>query len=236
MDSVLKWVFPEFFLTSLGISRRRLALIVGATVSFMAVVGVVCLVLLAKEERTARDSASRFVTALVHDDASLAPPGAADYVSGVRRHFGDVTGARVIGAHNKGVNTGDSADTRSFFVVEVLLSTKRGPAAIELEYDNHAIASDKVSRIYELEPAKAPGLSKPERTQLDKAFARRGGEPADAGDLVGQATPAISRTPIAVPKPAKPHITKPESTPAGAQLRCIQRAHGDVTKMQKCAK
>jgi hypothetical protein len=159
MDSVLKWVFPEFFVTSLGISRRRLGLIVGATLTFMAAVAVVCLVLLAKQEKTARDSATRFAAALVHDKPSAAPPGAADYVSGMRRYFGPVTSARVIGAHNKGVNTGDNADTRSFFVVEMLLQSKRGPAVIELEYDNHAIGSDEVSRIYELEPAKAPGVT-----------------------------------------------------------------------------
>jgi hypothetical protein len=51
MDSVLKWVFPEFFLTSLGISRRRLALIVGSTLTFAAIVGIVCVVLLGKESR-----------------------------------------------------------------------------------------------------------------------------------------------------------------------------------------
>lgn len=230
MDSVLKWVFPEFFITSFGASRRKAALIAGATLTFIAVVSVVCLVLLGKEEKTARDSATRFAAALVHAEPARAPAGAADYVRGVREYFGPVTSAKVIGAHNKSVNTGDTADTRSFFVVEMLLATKRGPAVIELEYDNHALLSDEVSRVYELEPAKAPGMTARERAQLDTAFARRGGKPAGAGELIRPSEP-ISAPPVAVAKPSKPHIAKPES----AQLRCVQQARGDVLKMQKCA-
>jgi hypothetical protein len=113
MDTVLAWLLPEFFFSSLGISRRRLALILGATASFMVVVAVICLALLGKEEQTARQSATRFAAALVHDDPAAAPPGAAEYVHSVRRYFGPVTSARVIGARNKGVNTGDNADTRA---------------------------------------------------------------------------------------------------------------------------
>lgn len=217
--------------TMLGISRRRLTLILTATVTFSLIVTVVCFVLLGKEEKTARDSATRFAAALVDDKPAAAPPGAGDYVSGVREYFGPVTSARVIGAHNKGINTGDSADTRSFFVVQVLLQSKRGPAVIELEYDNHALLSDKVSRVYELEPAKAPGITKPERRRLEAAFARRGGDPAEAGRLsTFEPTPAPNLPAIA--KPAKPHTKKPV---ASAQLRCVQRAHGDVLKMEKCA-
>jgi hypothetical protein len=70
-----------------------------------------------------------------------------------------VTSARVIGAHNKGVNPGDEADTRSFFVVELLLHAKNGPAVVEVAYDNHALNSERVSDVYELEPKEAPGLS-----------------------------------------------------------------------------
>ena len=235
MDTVLAWILPEFFVSSLGISRRRLALILGATLTFMAVVAVVCLMLLSKEEQTARDSATRFAAALVHDNPAAAPAGAADYVGGVRHYYGEVTSAKVIGAHNKGVNTGDNADTRSFFVVQMLLHSRRGPAVIELEYDNHAVMSEKVSRIYELEPDHAPGLSKAEHRRLDAALAARGGEPANSDDLSIRATPSVPRVRIApTPKPAKPHVTQLNSTPQGAQLRCVQKAHGDVQKMQEC--
>jgi hypothetical protein len=234
---VLSWLLPEFFVSSLGISRRRLGLILGATVSFMAVVAVVCLVLLGKEEQTARQSATRFAAALVHDDPAAAPPGAGEYVHSVRRYFGPVTGATVIGAHNKGVNTGDNADTRSFFVVEMLVQSHRGPAVIELEYDNHALLSDRVSRIYELSPDHAPGVSKAERRQLDAAFAARGGEPADAGELDPVAAPIVPA--VHIPRAAAPrprlHAVAPPSLPHAAQLRCVQNAHGDVAKLQRCA-
>ena len=237
MDTVLSWLLPEFFFSSLGISRRRLGLILGATVSFMAVVAVVCLVLLGKKEQTARQSATRFAAALVHDDPAAAPPGAAEYVHSVRRYFGPVTSARVIGARNKGVNTGDNADTRAFFVVKMLLQSHRGPAILELEYDNHAFLSERVSRIYELTPDHAPNVSKAERRQLDAAFAARGGEPADAGELEPEAPPTLPvihiRPPAAARRP-KLHIVSPTSTAQAARLRCVQNAHGNVLKLQKC--
>jgi hypothetical protein len=237
MDTVLSWLLPEFFISSLGISRRRLGRILGATLSFLAVVAVVCLVLLGKEEKTARDSATHFAAALVHDDPAEAPPGGAEYVHSVRRYFGPVTSAKVIGAHNKGVNTGDNADTRSFFVVEMLLESRRGPAVIELEYDNHGFLSERVSRIYELTPDHAPNVSKAERGQLDAAFAARGAEPADAGELDPVATPtveAIHIRPAAALRRPKPHVVSPVSTLDAARLRCVQNAHGDVVKLQKC--
>jgi hypothetical protein len=195
------------------------------------------MMLLSKEEQTARHSATRFASALVHNDPASAPPGAADYVGGVRHYYGEVTSAKVIGAHNKGVNTGDNADTRSFFVVQMLLHSRRGPAVIELEYDNHAVLSEKVSRVYELEPDRAPGLSKAAHRRLATALAARGGEPANSDDLSvteASSAPTSHITPPAMPKPAKPHVVPLKSTPQGAQLRCVQKAHGDVQKMQHC--
>jgi hypothetical protein len=232
MDTVLTWILPEFFMSSFGLSRRRAALLLGAIVAFCAVVAVACVVLLGKEQKTARHSAERFAAALVSDKPAAAPPGARDYVAGVRRYYRGVTSARIIGDHNKGVNTGNNADTRAFWVVEMLLQTERGPAAIELEYDNHAWLSERVSRIYELKPDKAPGLSGTERNRLDRAFQARGGQPADAGKLSGSVVPARRPMQLGPPDVATPktvHIHMP------ARLRCVQRAHGDVAKLQKCA-
>ena len=237
MDTVLSFVIPEFFVSSLGISRRRLALILGGTFAFMAVVGAVVFILVGKEEQTARQSATRFAVALVHDDPSAAPRGAGEYVNGVRGYFGPVSSATIIGARNKSINTGNTADTRSFFVVQMLLESRRGPAVIELEYDNHALLSDEVSRIYELTPGDAPSLTKAVRAKLDRAFAARGGEPAGAGALFAAAAPETPKLPVAAPSspPRIKHRVIPSaSTPQAAQLRCVQRAHGDVVKMQKC--
>jgi hypothetical protein len=138
-------------------------------------------------------------------------------VSGVRHHFGPVTSARIIGSHNRGVNTGDTADTRTYFVVEMLLGTRRGPVALELDFDNHAIGSDRISAVHELEPSKAAGLSDAQRSQLAHAYAARGGKPAD--DALLNTGPVVTST----------------SPSAEKQLHCVQAAHGDVTKMQKCA-
>jgi hypothetical protein len=65
-------------------------------VSFAAIVAVVCLVRRGDEEQTARQSAAR--TSLPRSCTTI----------------------HVIGAHDTGVNARDTADTRSFFAVEML--------------------------------------------------------------------------------------------------------------------
>jgi len=214
---------------NLGMSRRMKIFIFGGTAVFMAAVAVAVFALLGMQEKTARSAATKFAVALVHNDSDAAPPGAGDYVTGVRAHFGPVTSAKVIGSHNKHINTGDNADTRSFFVSEVLLRTERGPAAIELEFDNHALNSERVSRVYEIEPGDAPGLGAKERKQLETAYAARGGRPAD--QLALSKTTAPERPAIAPPVP----VPASESARPDKRLRCVQRANGDVTKLQECA-
>jgi hypothetical protein len=67
-----------------------------------------------------------------------------------------------------------------------LLHAKRGPAVVELEFDNHDLpGSEEVSGVYELEPDDAPNLGPQDRKRLDAAFAARGGEPADQITLSG---------------------------------------------------
>src|SRR4051794_30926482 len=83
---------------------------------------------------------TQFLTPLLDNDPTAAPKGGADYVKSVRAYFGGVSSARVIDAHNHGVNTGDSADTRAYYVGDILLATKRGPAVIELSFDNQSLA------------------------------------------------------------------------------------------------
>jgi hypothetical protein len=162
----------------LGLSRRLTFAIVGGIAALTVVVAVGLFWILGKSEKTARDSSTRFAAALVHDAPGAAPPGGRDYVAGVREYFGPVASARVIGAHNAHVNTGDTADTRSFFVTELLLRTERGPAVIEVEFDNHALFSDEVSGVKELEPDDAPALPAQTRKRLAVAYAARGGKPA----------------------------------------------------------
>jgi len=104
------------------------------------------------------------------------------------------------------------------YVGDILLATKRGPAVIELEFDNQSLAnsSEKISSIHELAPdnVRKHKLSGSARDALKAAYAQRGGKP---GDLLSTAA-----VPVKVKLRADTH------------LKCIQDAHGDVNKMVRC--
>jgi hypothetical protein len=219
-----------------GMSPRLKVVIFGGTAAFMAVVAVALLWSLGKSEKTARQAATQFAAALVHDDPGAAPPGAGDYVTGVRAHFGPVASARVIGAHNKAV--GEEPYTRTFFVSELLLRTKHGPAVVELEFDNHALpGSEEVSGVYELDPDDAPNLATQARKRLEAAYAARGGKPADQITLSGTSAPLQATTPArAGESPVQASGATPRLARAEKQLRCVQRAGGDLAKLQQCAR
>jgi hypothetical protein len=215
---------------------NRLIVLIGAlTIAFSIAVSVAVFWLLDSSEKSTREASNQLAAALERNDASAAPEGASAYVDGVRAYFGPVRSAVVIDARNKGINTGDSADTRSFFVADLLLETERGPAVIEVEFDNHSFAnrSQEVSAVYELAPDDVPDgkLHAAEREDLVTAFEARGGEAAQ--EL------ALSRAPMDLPEPGKPaeSASPPaESTsPATEHLRCVQDADGDVTKIQRCS-
>ena len=197
--------------------RLRNVIIIGVTVVVAVAMVALFWILRKSNEHTIRAS-RQFAVAVMHDDPGAAPDGGADYVRGVRAYFGPVTGARVIDSHNHGVNTGDNADTRSYYVGDILLATRRGPAVIELEFDNHSLsnASERISSIHELAPDKvrAHKLSAGDRAALRAAYAHRGGRP---GALLA---------PVAAPVKV--------TIPVDRHLRCIQEAHGDVGRMQRC--
>jgi hypothetical protein len=220
---------------ALGVGRRLALLEFGGTAVFMAVVAVALFWLLGKQEQTARHAATQFAAAVVHNDPGAAPDGAGDYVTGVRAHFGPVTNARVIGAHNKAV--GEEPNTRTFFVAELLLRTERGPAVVELEFDNHdLLGSEEVSGLYELEPDDAPDLSANVRKRLEVAYAARGGKPADQITLSGAGTPLQPAPAHAGQSPLQASGATPRPSRAQKQLRCVQRAAGDVGKLVECAR
>jgi hypothetical protein len=200
--------------------RLRNGIIIGVT--FVVAVAMVGLFwILRKSNEHTIHASKQFAVAVVRNDPAAAPHGGADYVKGVRAYFGPVTSARVIDSHNHGVNTGDSADTRSYYVGDILLATKRGPAVIELAFDNQSLSnsSEKISSIHELAPDKVRKhkLSAGDREALEAAFKERGGKP---GELLGPSGP------VKVVKPFKIRVDK--------HLACIQAAHGDVSKMQRC--
>jgi hypothetical protein len=189
-----------------------------------------------KNKQAAGHAATRFAAALVENDPGAAPKGSPEYIKGMRAYFGAVTGARVIGTHNERADANTNT-SRTYPVADVLLRAARGPAVIELAFDNGGIGSEKVTGIYELHPDDAPKLPARDREQLASAFLERGGVPADE-DTLKEGTaqtrqPAVPRPVVAQPARAKP---TPELRAARNDLRCVQRARGDVTKLLECAR
>jgi hypothetical protein len=122
-------------------------------------------------------------------------------------------------------------------VADLLLRSARGPAVIELAFDNGGIGSGKVTGVYELAPDDAPKLPARDGDRLALAFATRGGIPAGE-DTLRQATAQGPQAPAQRPAEAPPARAKPNPRlrEAPSELRCVQRARGDVTKLLECAR
>jgi hypothetical protein len=206
-----------------------------AAVSAAVIVGAVFWGI-GKNKEAAGRAATRFAAALVENDPGAAPKGSPEYIKGMRAYFGAVSRAGVIGTHNERADANTNT-SRTYPVADILLRSARGPAVIELAFDNGGIGSEKVTGIYELDPGDAPKLRAHDREQLASAFAERGGIPADE-EMLKHATaqtprPAAPRSVGAPPARAKP--TR-ELRVARNELRCVQRARGDVTKLLECAR
>jgi hypothetical protein len=245
MGAVTDVLLPEVavFRRADSKTRKLLFWILGATAVFSIGVCVAVFMILGHESKLARHGAQQFGAALVANSGSAAPAGAAGYVAGVRAYFGPVTSARVIGTHNKSINGPDSVDDRSYYVAALWIDSRRGPAVLQVEFDNHALSNDEISSVHELEPGHTRGLSAAQRAQLEEAFAARGGAAADAAVLSAAfshvTAPAVHVTKVDAAKTtarvtkvhvAKPHIAIP------TQLRCVQQAHHDVAKLARCAR
>jgi len=222
--------------------RLVIAILAGSVLSAAAICGLIFW-LLSNGDKAARSASTQFVGALVRD-GSVPPKGASDYVRGVRAHFGDIKGGRVIAARNHSVGSGQSS--RTYYVADVLLQTARGPAVVELEFDSPSLtySSERVTGISELAPRDVPddALSDADFVALAKAFDARGGEPA--GDITLSGAFAPRAEVVSTPEPA-PVLTPKEikqqkqanklQKQAMKQLRCVQAAKGDVEKLQRCA-
>ena len=117
----------------------------------------------------------------------------------VRAYFGPVTGARVIGTYKRVINPNRTTE-RSFHVADLLLRSRRGSAAIEIEFDNGGLFSERVTGVRELEPYRVPELSLEDRKQLASAYAKRGGTRAEEialGDDGADARPPTAPPPVA---------------------------------------
>jgi hypothetical protein len=210
--------------------RPRFLLISLASTIFTAAICGFVFWVLAKSEDTAREASTQFAGALVDNDPSLAPKGGADYLEGLRGHFGNVSSARLIEARNHQVGSGD--DARTYHVADLLLQTARGAAVVELEFDSMQLISDTVTNVRELEPREIKGLDDAQLTAVAKGFVARGGEPATS--FTAPAIAKVAQTPPPAAKPKKAAVS-PEIRKAKQQLRCVQRAKGDVDKLTRCA-
>ena len=224
-----------------GMSMRPVMALVGALVLTVAI-GTLVFWVLAHGEKTARDTSTRFASALVGTDATPVPKGAAGYVKGVRQVFGPVRAARVIDARNH--RTGSGKHGRTYYLTEVLLDTEKGPAVVELEFDSASLtlSNDEVTGVRELFPrdVRDDALSDTEFVALAKAFQRRGGRPANDLELSGTfvRTPDIVKElPQRVRRLVAPVVTpSAQLRDAERRLRCVKRAKGDVEKLAACAR
>jgi hypothetical protein len=237
--AVLGTALPEIGLlrSSVKNHRGRLVLILVGCAAFAVALLLAISWLNGEDAQGGKRGAAKFATALVTGDPSAAPSGDEQYVSGVRAYFGPVSSAKLIGGHERGVNAPDHTDERTYYVAEMLIQSKRGPAALELDFDDGAIGSDRITGVHELEPNDAPGLSAAERKQLEAAFAARGGKAADVVKLTGATPVAGPRVVYVHSTPHVPVIPKQASrqlNQATKQLSCVQAAHGDVAKIQAC--
>jgi hypothetical protein len=178
MGAVTEVLFPEVGLIrrSSDSNRRLVVWILGATAVFSIAVAIAVFMLLAHSTKLARHGAQHFAAALIANDPQAAPDGGAPFVEGVRAQFGPVTATRLLGTHNKAINTGDEADTRSYEVADLWIDTKRGPAVLAIEYDNGSLSSEAISDVHEIHPQDAPGLTAAQHAALQKAYDARGGQ------------------------------------------------------------
>ena len=93
-------------------NRTRTILAFGAMAAVAAGFVFLLFWFLHNGETSARKASTKLTVALVRNDPSAAPAGGADYVKGLRAYLGPIRSAKVLGAHNKHVVTGDSSVRR----------------------------------------------------------------------------------------------------------------------------
>jgi hypothetical protein len=191
---------------------------------------------LGKEEDAATKASEQFITALEKNSPKRAPENGADYVRGVWKVFRRVDSAELVDTRKKSVRTGSSTSSRrSYWVADILLQTRRGPAVIELQFESNHIDPDEqvINLVYELTPERIPEDAIDDKTlaRVESAQRERGAEPANDFTLSVEAE--APRTPVHVAPPGKAaRAPSPADDPV---LRCVKRARGDVRKLQRCA-
>ena len=203
--------------TSDTMSGRQICVL--AVVSAAVIVGVIFWAI-GKNKQAAGHAATRFASALVKNDPDAAPKGSTDYIRGMRAYFGRVTGARVIDTHNERADANTNT-SRTYPVADLLLRGARGPAVIELAFDNGGIGSEKVTGSTSSTPT-TPQSCGSDREQLASAFAERGGIPAD-GETLQHATAGPAQPAAQLPEAAQAASAKPTPELRAARDRAAVR-------------
>jgi hypothetical protein len=214
--------------------------ILGVILAYTAGLGAFLLWIFTATENAADESATRFAAALV-DPTVRQPERAEDLVRGVRRHFGDVTAARVIDTRSEQYRTRHGS--RSHYVSDLLVQTPKGPAVVEAVFGGMGVIDRDVTGVRELHPRDVPddALSDAEFVALAKAFERRGGRPAESYAIARAAvgTPDARKAFQAMQRhacEARAAVTPtPQERTARRMMRCVKRAKGDVAKLTACA-
>jgi hypothetical protein len=208
---------------------RRVAIILGGTLLFMAALGAFLFWYLGGQEKAATKQAKQFISALVKNDPSAAPRNGDDYVRGVWAAYRRVDSAKLIDTHQRSSKHTSSNSGYSWWVADMLLHTGRGLAVLELKFEPNHLDPDEqvIDLLYELTPDRIPGGALDDATlaRVKSDQRERGPKPEDGISLdVNDASPSPPVRHRAVPKYRQPPI-----------IKCIRRAHGDVAKIQKCS-
>jgi hypothetical protein len=212
---------------------RRVAIILGITLLFMAALGAFLFWYLGGQEKAATTQAKEFISALVKNDPAAAPKNGDDYVRGVWAAYRRVDSAKLIDTHQRSSKHTSSNSGYSWWVADMLLHTGRGLAVLELKFEpNHLDPKDQIiDLLYELTPDRIPSgaLDAATLARVKSDQRERGPKPEDGITLDVNARSTSPSAPSRARDRARPYRQPPI-------IRCVQRAHGDVAKIQKCSR
>jgi hypothetical protein len=225
--------------------KRRVTIIVGITLLFMAGLGAFLFWYLGGQEEAAKREANKFISALVKNKPSAAPEHGDDYVRGIWKAYRRIDSAKLVDTHQRSSHGSSANSGSSWWVADMLLHTGRGLAVVELAFERNNLNPDDqiIDLMYELTPDRIPDgvLDDATLARVKSDQGERGGKPEDAITLTVSESelpsgrrpraPASPSSPAAPATPAKP--VRPQQSPV---IKCIRRAHGDVNKLKRCSK
>ena len=213
---------------------RRVGIILALTLLGIAALAAFLFWYLGGQEKAATREANKFIAALVKNDPAAAPRKGDEYVRGVWRVYRRVDSATLVDTHQRSTHHSTSGSGHSWWVADILLHTGRGLAVIELAFEPNHLDPDTqvIDLLYELTPDRIPGGALDDAT-LTRVRADQRERGSVANDITFTFDHSFPR-----PSPTAPPRTtvRPPKVRIPPVIKCIRRAHGDVTKIQRCAR